>query len=243
MLKGVVVAVTNVTHFVGAAVADALAAQGARVICHDHSFKDATATQAFAATHPHVAISTQTEPESFVADVERQTGPLDVLVNNDFYPAVRAPIDEASPEDLRAALEALLVTPFRFAGVAAKLMKPSHRGKIVFVTSAAPLEGLANYTMYASSRGATNALVISLARELAAFNIQVNAVAPNYIASPSYFPPALIADPVALKRMTDKVPLKRLGRSEEVAAAVMFLASPGSDFITGHIMPVAGGWA
>jgi len=140
-------------------------------------------------------------------------------------------------------MEALFITPYRFAAAAAKQMKLRRSGKIIFVTSAAPLEGLANYTMYACGRGATNALVISLARELAAFNIQVNAVAPNYVASPSYFPADLIANPDALKRMTDKIPLRRLGTPEEVASAVSFLASPGSNFVTGHIMPVAGGWA
>jgi NAD(P)-dependent dehydrogenase (short-subunit alcohol dehydrogenase family) len=243
MLKGLVVVVTNVVHFVGAATADALAAQGARVVCHDKTFADPAAAADFKAAHPSVIVTNEIDPDAALAHVEATIGPLDVLVSNDFFPAIRAPIDEANVADLRSSLEALFITPFRFAAAAARIMKPRRRGKIVFVTSAAPLEGLANYTMYASGRGATNALVISLARELAAFNIQVNAVAPNYVASPSYFPPELIANPDALKRMTDKVPLRRLGTPEEVAAAIVFLASSGSDFITGHVMPVAGGWA
>jgi NAD(P)-dependent dehydrogenase (short-subunit alcohol dehydrogenase family) len=243
MTKGFAVLVTNVTHFVGVASAKALTADGARVVCHDLSFSDPTAASAFSAAHPGVAITTHREPDAVLADVETRFGALDVLVSNDFFPALRAPIDEAKVDDLRAGLEALFITPYRFAAAAAKQMKSRRQGKIIFVTSAAPLEGLANYTMYASGRGATNALVISLARELAAFNIQVNAVAPNYVASPSYFPADLIANPAALKRMTDKIPLRRLGTPEEVAAAVSFLASPGSNFVTGHIMPVAGGWA
>jgi NAD(P)-dependent dehydrogenase (short-subunit alcohol dehydrogenase family) len=181
-------------------------------------------------------------PEGLVARVE-QDGPIDVLVCNDFFPALRAPIDVASADDLRRTLEDLVVAPFRFAGAAAKSMKAHRRGKILLVTSAAPLRGLPNYSMYVTGRGAANALAVSLAQELAAFNVQVNAIAPNYVESPSYFPPTLIENPEAMKRFTEKVPLKRLGTPDEVAATIAFFASPGSNFITGHVLPIAGGWA
>jgi NAD(P)-dependent dehydrogenase (short-subunit alcohol dehydrogenase family) len=97
--------------------------------------------------------------------------------------------------------------------------------------------------MYVAARGGANALAVSLARELAPFNIQVNAVAPNFVESPTYFPPALLADPQALAKITRNIPLGRLGKPGEVGALVAFLASNQADFITGHVMPIAGGWA
>lgn len=242
MLTGLTILVTNVTHFVGLPTARELAKQGARVVCHDRAFADPEARASFQKEHRDLHISGVVEPDDLIADVEA-TAPLDVLVNNDFFPALRATIDTASPDDLRRTLEDLVVAPFRFAGAAAKAMKQRRKGKILFVTSAAPFRGLPNYSMYVTGRGAANALALSLAQELAAFNIQVNAIAPNYVESPSYFPPELIANPDAMKRFTEKVPLKRMGKPEEVAATIAFFASPQSSFITGHVLPIAGGWA
>ncbi len=177
------------------------------------------------------------------AAVTEAFGRVDVLVNNDPFPAIRAPIDDARIEDLRAGLEALVTAPFALTQAVAPQMKHRRSGKIVFVTSAAPFHGLANYSMYVAARGGANALAVSLAKELAPFNIQVNAVAPNFVESPTYFPPALLADPQALAKITRNIPLGRLGKPGEVGALVAFLASNQADFITGHIMPIAGGWA
>ncbi|MDX2222786.1 MAG: SDR family oxidoreductase [Rhodospirillaceae bacterium] len=243
MIDGRNALVTNVRHFVGAAAARELVRLGGRVFCHDLAFDAAAARDAFAATAPGTWPRAEQGPDALIGALEAEAGPLEILVNNDFHPAVRAPIEDADPAELRRGFEALAVAPFRFAAAAAARMKTRRRGKIVFVTSAAPLRGLPNYSMYATARGAANALMLSLAQELAPFNIQVNAVAPNYVASPSYFPPELTAQPEAMKKFAEKVPLKRLGTPDEVAAAIGFLVSPGSDFITGHVLPVAGGWA
>ena len=105
--------------------------------------------------------------------------------------------------------------PFRMASAVVPQMKARKRGKILFITSASPLRGLPNYSMYVTARGGANALAVSLARELGRHNIQVNAIAPNYVESPSYFPPELVNDPEALARMTRNIPLNRLGKPEE----------------------------
>jgi NAD(P)-dependent dehydrogenase (short-subunit alcohol dehydrogenase family) len=166
-----------------------------------------------------------------------------VVVSNDAGAAVRAPIESATTEELREALEAMVVFPFELARAAVPAMKARRAGKILFITSATPLRGLANYSMYVAARGATNALAVSLAQELGRDNIQVNAIAPNYVESPTYFPPELTENPEILARMTRGIPLRRLGKPEEVAALVAFYASDRADFITGHVMPFAGGWA
>ena len=216
MFKDRIVLITNVEHFVGRPVAAELAAQEATVVCHDKSFADAATAERFAAANPKL---------------------------NDAGAAVRAPIETASPDDMRSALEEMVVFPFEMASAVVPQMKDRKRGKILFITSATPLRGLPNYSMYVTARGATNALTVSLAQELGRDNIQVNAIAPNYVESPTYFPPELVDDPEALAKMTRNIPLKRLGKPEEVAALVAFFASHKSDFITGHVMPFAGGWA
>lgn len=243
MLSGKIALVTNVCHFVGIAAAQVLQSHGANVRCHDVSFADADLRQQFMASNADLVALSASDTSSAIDQIAKELGRIDIAVINDFYPAVRAPMGEASAKDFREGLEALMVTPFETASAAARHMKPQSSGKMVFVTSAAPVHGLPNYCMYAAGRGGANALALSVAKELARYNIQVNAVAPNYVESESYFPPELLADEQALAKMTSKVPLGRLGKPEEVAEMIAFLASDRADFITGQIIPVAGGWA
>ena len=243
MLKDRIVLITNVEHFVGRPVAAELAAQKATVVCHDKSFADAATAERFAAANPKLTVIGAQTPAQIVATATETEGRVDVVICNDAGAAVRAPIETASPDDMRSALEEMVVFPFEMASAVVPQMKERKRGKILFITLATPLRGLPNYSMYVTARGATNALTVSLAQELGRDNIQVNAIAPNYVESPTYFPPELVDDPEALAKMTRNIPLKRLGRPEEVAALVAFFASHKSDFITGHVMPFAGGWA
>ena len=242
-MKDRIVLITNIEHFVGRPVAAELAAQGATVVCHDESFADAAAADEFAAANPALTVVRAQTPTEIVAVATETCGRVDVVVCNDAGAAVRAPIEQADVDDMRSALEEMVVFPFQMACAVVPQMKARKRGKILFITSATPLRGLPNYSMYVTARGATNALTVSLAQELGRDNIQVNAIAPNYVESPTYFPPELVNDPETLAKMTRNIPLKRLGRPEEVAALVAFYASDKSDFITGHVMPFAGGWA
>ena len=242
-LSGRTALVTNVDHFVGWAAAAALHDAGATVICHDRSFTSEAARSEFEAAHQGWLTTPEQAPAALVASVAETGGTLDILVSNDAFPAIRASVEKADLDDLRAGFEEMVVAPFALIGAAVPAMKERHAGKIIMVTSAAPLRGLPNYSMYAATRGAGNALTISLARELARDNIQVNAVAPNYVESPSYFPPELLADEAAAAKILKNIPLGRLGKPEEVGALIAFLASPGGDFMTGQVIPIAGGWA
>ncbi len=243
MLKNLTALVTNVRHFVGLPAALEMSSQGARVFCHDQSFSDGASREDFKNQNPSVNVLASTDPLAALDEIEAGGASLDVLVNNDFFPAIRAPIDEASVDDMRNGFEALVIAPFKFAGAAAGRMKKQKSGKIIFVTSAAPVHGLPNYSMYVTARGAANALAVTLAKELAPFNINVNAIAPNYVESESYFPEKLRNDPEFISKMASKVPLKRLGKPEEVASTIAFLASPKANFMTGLVLPFAGGWA
>lgn len=238
-----VVLITNATEYVGPASIARLTRDGAKIVAQDPGFSEATACDAFAARHPGVATTGAIEPATIVEAALAAHGRIDTVISNDDAPAIRAPLETANLDDFRAGLEAMMVRPFALAQAAVTPMKKQGGGRIVLITSAAPLRGLTNYGMYAAARGGANALTLTLARELASSNILVNAIAPNYVANPSYFPPALLADPQALAKIEKNIPLGRLGKPEEVGALVSFFAIGDCGFVTGHIVPIAGGWA
>ena len=146
-------------------------------------------------------------------------------------------------EDYRSAFEAMAVRPFEVTQRVVAGMKARKFGRIIFLSSSAPMRGLANYAPYASVRAAANGLVNSLAKELGRYAITVNAIGSNYVENPDYSPPALVNDKAVMAKMTANIPLGRLGKPEEIAATAVFLASDGAGFITGHVLPHAGGWA
>jgi NAD(P)-dependent dehydrogenase (short-subunit alcohol dehydrogenase family) len=238
-----VVLITNATHFVGPTASRVLMDDGLTVICHDQVFSDPAKREAFRGGREGPSLIAGEDPKEVAEAAAAVHGKLDAVICNDAFPAIRAPVDEATQEDMRAGLEALVTWPFALVGGVVPHLKKNGGGRIVMVTSAAPIRGLSNYSMYATARGATNAMTRSLALELARSNIQVNAVAPNYIENPDYFPPELLANQEAMGKMLKNIPLNRLGKPEEVAALISFLVSGKCNFITGHVIPISGGWA
>ena len=243
MLKDRVLLITNVEKFAGHGTTRVALAQGATVLAHDPSFEAPSARHKYEGQFPGAHALAVTEPATLVELALKRHGHIDALVNNDAYPALRAPLGEARLEDYRAALEAMAVAPFRLVQLVAPSMRKRKSGRIVFVSSAAPFRGIANYAPYVSARAAANGLVSSLAKELGRDGITVNAVGSNYVENPDYFPPALLANHEAMAKMTAQIPLGRLGKSEELGATVCFLCSDSAGFITGHVLPHAGGWA
>lgn len=243
ILSKKVILVTKATEFVGAAVVDSCLAEGAVVIAQDPSFADMVEQEAFETRHDGVIAIGTTDPEEIIQDVISGQGHLDGLVPNDGFPAIRAKVEDAKPEDMRAGLEAMVVEPFELIGAAVPHMKEQGGGRIVMPTSAVPYRGLSNYGMYVTGRGAQNAMVLTLARELARSAITVNAVAPNFVENPSYFSEALLTDEATKAKILSQIPLGRIGKPAEVADTVAFLLSDKAGFTTGHVMPIAGGWA
>jgi NAD(P)-dependent dehydrogenase (short-subunit alcohol dehydrogenase family) len=243
LLPNKVMLITNVTQFAGRATIGVALREGAHVVAHDSSFGDARARQRFEAEFPGLhATPAQAAHDVAQAALDRH-GRIDALVNNDAYPALRAPIADAQLGKLREAFEAMVVRPYELTQKVVPILRGQKGGRIVFVGSAAPLRGIANYSMYVAVRAAVIGLVSSLARECGRDGITVNAVGSNYVENPDYFPPALLADKAAMDKMTAQIPLARLGKPQELGATVCFLCSDGAGFITGHLLPHAGGWA
>jgi NAD(P)-dependent dehydrogenase (short-subunit alcohol dehydrogenase family) len=226
LLKGRVMLITNVEKFAGHATTAVALGQGATVLAHDPGFETASARHKFESEFPGAQALPSADPAAMVEQALK-----------------RAPLAETRMEDYRAALETMAVAPLRLVQLVAPAMRKRKYGRIVFVSSAAPLRGIANYAPYVSARAAANGLVASLARELGRDGITVNAVGSNYVENPDYFPPALLANKDAMAKMTAQIPLGRLGRPDELGAAVCFLCTEGAGFITGHLLPHAGGWA
>lgn len=226
---------TNTEHFVGGAAKTALLEKGYLLVAQDDSYQDGQ--------DGNLVTTGAAINEQLIDDLVAEYGRLDVLISNDVYPARRAPIDEADADDFRAGLEAMTVMPMRLAGRAAAQMKQQGCGSILFATSAAPLRGLPNYSLYCAARGATNSLALALAQELGRFGIAVNALAPNFVENPTYFPEDLRQNEEAMAKITRQIPLRRLGKPEEVAHIIDMLTDPKAAFLTGQVISLSGGWA
>jgi 2-keto-3-deoxy-L-fuconate dehydrogenase len=169
-------------------------------------------------------------------------GQIDVLVANLAHPPSPASVDKLEDADWFALFDALVHPLMRLVRATAPAMIARGRGKIVAITSAAPLRGIPNTSAYCAARGAQNAFVRAAGLELARHNVQLNAVAQNYVQNESYFPGELLASERFQHHLKHNVPLGRTAYGWESAELALFLASDKSDFMVGQVVPFAGGW-
>ncbi|MDR6953052.1 NAD(P)-dependent dehydrogenase (short-subunit alcohol dehydrogenase family) [Ancylobacter sp. 3268] len=174
--------------------------------------------------------------------VDARFGPPDVLVNNAGGVGPLGRVEAIGAEALAEVMAINVLGSFLCCREAVKRMSTRHGGRggvIVNMSSrAAELGGAGEWVHYAASKGAVNSLTIGLAREVAAEGIRVNAVAPGLIATNLH---AAAGAPDRLERLGPSIPMQRPGTAGEVADIVMWLASPASAYVTGAIVPVAGG--
>ncbi len=235
--------VSNATDFAGPPAIDALIAAGFRVLVHDRAFADPAIWSRFSSAHPKAEYVAARDPASLIAAAWKTADRVDVIVSNDHYPAVHGPTDEASLDDFRRTLEVLVVEPFALLQAAIPRMKAQGGGAVVMITSCRTRLPIPGGAIPDAARAAANALVRSLAVELAPFSIAVNAIAPNFLYSEAYFPSAtFMDDPAGRAYVEAAVPAKRLGRPDEVGELILFLATTKAQFLTGAIIDFAGGW-
>jgi NAD(P)-dependent dehydrogenase (short-subunit alcohol dehydrogenase family) len=172
-------------------------------------------------------------------EIDNRVGRLDVLVNNAGIAGGYGTLDTYTVEALERLWSVNLTGPFVCAREAANRMRATGRGgSIVNISSkAAVLGGPNEWVHYAASKGAIDTMTTGLAKELAPHNIRVNAVRPGLIESDFH----LYATPGRVERMTPMVPMQRVGTPEEVAEAVLWLASPAASYVTGAFIDVTGG--
>jgi 2-keto-3-deoxy-L-fuconate dehydrogenase len=219
-LAGRRVLVTSADRYMGPAVSDLFGAEGATVVADTSDLVPAAA--------PGAAVAA--------------AGPIDVLVANLATPPRTAPVTGIADGDWSDLFDALVSPLMRLVRAALPAMLQRGSGKVVAITSAAPLRGLPGASAYAAARGAQNAFVRSVGLEVAPRGVQVNAVAQNYVKNDVYYPPEMLADEDLRTRMERAVPARRLAEGWESAELALFLASDRSDFIVGQVVPFAGGW-
>ena len=176
--------------------------------------------------------------DAAVAAVDEELGPVEILVANAGVNRDGLLV-RMSDEDFSAVVDTNLTGTFRFARAVARKMMRARFGRIVFMSSVGAYMGAAGQANYAASKAGLIGLARAMARELAPRNITVNVVTPGPVDTD-------MLDSVTDARrgeMSAAVPLGRLGTTEEVAAAVSFLASDASGYVTGAVLPVDGGLA
>ncbi len=176
---------------------------------------------------------------AFVERLKSEVPRIDILFNN-AGTIMRAPAAEHSDEYWDRVLTINLDSQFILAREIGKTMLERGAGKIVFTCSLLSFQGGINVPGYAASKGALNSLVKALANEWAGSGVNVNGIAPGYIATDNTT--ALRADEVRSKSILDRIPAGRWGEAQDFAGPAVFLASPASDYVHGTILTVDGGW-
>jgi 3-oxoacyl-[acyl-carrier protein] reductase len=228
--SGRVVLVTGGNRGIGLAIAQRFAAQGDRVAVTSRSGD----VEGFLTLKCDVTSSD--EVDAAFDRLEQEWGPAEVVVANAGVTRDGLTL-RMKDDDFTSVVDANLAGAFRVARRAVKPMTRARSGRLIFLSSVVALSGSAGQANYASSKAGLIGLARSLAREFASRNVTANVVAPGPIETDMT---AALSDD-RLGDFTTAVPLGRLGTTEEVAAAVTFLASPEAAYITGAVLPVDGG--
>jgi 2-deoxy-D-gluconate 3-dehydrogenase len=174
-----------------------------------------------------------------IDEVVAHFGRIDILVNN-AGTIRRAPAVEHSDEDWQLVIDTNLTSVFRLTKHAGKHMLARGSGKIINIASMLTFQGGITVPGYAAAKGGVGQLTKAFANEWASKGINVNAIAPGYMATDNT--EALRADPVRSRQIMERIPAGRWGTPEDLAGAAVFLASRASDYMHGHVLVVDGGW-
>jgi 2-deoxy-D-gluconate 3-dehydrogenase len=243
-LDGKVAIVTGATRGIGQAAAIGLAEAGADVVAVGNSRKpDDTQREIEALGKTAVALQGDVCEGEFrervVAEALSRWGRIDILVNN-AGTTVRTPAVDFTEADWDRVIDVNLTSLFRMCQRVGREMLKQHSGKIINIASLQSFTGGITIPAYAASKGGVAQVTKALANEWARHNVNVNAIAPGYILTDLTRP--IYDDPVRRKEIGDRMPIGRWGQPADMKGPVVFLASPASDFVHGHILLVDGGW-
>jgi len=180
--------------------------------------------------------------EAEVVDLIAKTDHIDILIANLAEPPMTGPVQNIDNEDWNKLFDALVHPLMYLVRAVAPQMLERKSGKIIAVTSAAPLRGIANNAAYCAARGAQNGFIKAVGLEMARSNVHVNAIAQNYINNNTYYPDNILDNEKFLDHVKRNVPTNKIGAADETAELAAYLASEKCKHMVGQIIPLAGGW-
>ncbi|MFP5228379.1 MAG: glucose 1-dehydrogenase [Acidobacteriota bacterium] len=243
-LDGKTALVTGAASGLGAAIAVALADAGANVACHGNRRPAEETARKIRemgreATSFAADLGSDEGADKLFLEVASTMGAPEILVNN----AGMIHRDAAVDHDLDAwklVLQVNLTSAFRLCQLCGREMIGRRRGKIINIASMMSFQGGIRIAAYTASKGAIAQMTKALANEWAPQNIQVNAIAPGYFRTENTS--ALQKDETRNRQILERIPAGRWGDPEDLAGAAVFLAAPASDYVTGTVLVVDGGW-
>jgi len=241
-LDGKVALITGAASGLGAAIATALAEAGAVVAVHgNRRAADETAASIGGRAAAFQADLSETKgPEALFSAVKSHFGHIDILINNAGTIHRDAAVD-TTLDSWQQVLQVNLTSVFQLSQfVARDLISHEKPGKIVNIASLLSFQGGIRVPAYAASKGGVAQLTKALANEWAPKEIQVNAIAPGYFATTNT--EALQADETRNRQILERIPAARWGQPQDLAGAALYLASPASNYVTGTVLTVDGGW-
>ena len=244
-LDNKVALVTGAATGLGAAIATALSQAGATIAAHGNSRPATGTADAINAAGGSAAafqadLSSTTGAESLFTQVKDKFGRVDILINN-AGTIIRHNAVDYPLEDWLQVLQVNLTSVFQLSQLAGKdMIARNAPGKIVNIASLLSFQGGIRVPAYTASKGGVAQLTKALANEWAPKGIQVNAIAPGYFATTNT--EALQADETRNRQILERIPAARWGQPQDLAGAALYLSAPASDYVTGTIITVDGGW-
>ena len=239
MLQNEVALVTGASRGIGQAIAKALAGAGARVIGTATSDPGAEGISSWLGSNGRGAVldvGSAASIDTLLGDLDARGEMPTILVNNAAITRDTLLL-RMKPEDWDAVIATNLTSVFRLSKGCLKRMMKERRGRIISLTSIVGLTGNAGQANYAAAKAGILGFTKSLAKEIASRGVTVNAVAPGFIDTDM----TRTLDEKQRAALTGQVPMARLGSVDDIAAAVLFLCSPGASYITGETLHVNGG--
>src|SRR3984885_2419037 len=251
--KNKVVVVTGASRGIGQAIRGAFAKEGATVVGVARSDLNETGAAVnaaggrFVANNADLGTGTQKESADVIAQILAKTGQIDALINNAGI-IRRAPAKDFSEADLNAVIATNLNSPFFLMQAVGKWWIETGRAKapensrlkLVNIASLLSFQGGITVPAYAASKHAIAGVTKALSNEWAKERINVNAIAPGYIATENT--KALRENPVRNQQILDRIPQQNWGDPEDIAGGIRFLASDDSNYINGAVLNIDGGW-
>jgi NAD(P)-dependent dehydrogenase (short-subunit alcohol dehydrogenase family) len=241
-LDGKVAIVTGAAQGIGRAIADGLSREGARIVVADLQRAEEAAATFPGGVGLTVDVSNEDDVARMTSETVDRCGSIDILVNNaGLYASLEMrAFTEIPLDEWRRVMDVNVASMFLACRAVVPVMRERGGGKIVNISSGTPFRGVPFLLHYVTSKGAIVALTRALAKELGKDSIQVNCVAPGFTMSDG-----VKAHPEVIEKLRDvSVAARTIQRDqvpEDVAGAVVFLCTPGADFITGQTMVIDGG--